>query len=134
MCVSTSWCVYCMQRRKRTPDCRYLLYMRFCANQDHHICPPAGQTKKNEGFFYSLSLSLSAPFSKFCTMSAGTHQHPSPPLHSHPTLPEYWRGARLPFVTLTGGIEDDGGINVLEFCLSNTAHPLHQITGNVWAS
>lgn len=53
----------------------------------------------------------------------GTHHHPC--THTPPTHPEDWRGACLSFVTLTAGIEADGGINVLEVCLSNIVHPLH---------
>lgn len=38
--------------------------------------------------------------------------HPLPALH-YSTLPEYLRGACLPFVTLTGDIVADSGVNVL---------------------
>lgn len=40
------------------------------------------------------------------------HYPPLPPMH-YSTLTEYLRGASLPFVTLTGDIVADSGINVL---------------------
>lgn len=44
--------------------------------------------------------------------NGGKHYIPLPPLH-YSTLAEYLRGTCLPFVTLTGDIVADSGINVL---------------------
>lgn len=62
------------------------------------------------------TFTLGITLSKFYSQRAKLRKTLSPittPLH-FPTLSEYLRGACLPFVTLTGDIVADSGINVLQ--------------------
>lgn len=120
--MSTSWCVYFMQRRNQVPDCRLLLYMKFV--QVKTIMSAPSLVKLGRISFLSLSLSF------FYTHTYGrahthTHKHTGSPLHSEEPREAYlfsaiclsgWRTSRLTLALCTASSFLIGLSMNLELC------------------
>ena len=115
VCVCVCVCVVYGEGSAKRTITQFILLSKTlsCRHADTQL-----QTQLFSFFFYFSflllfqAISLPKMLHQVLVPNREKHYRPLPPLHCS-TLPEYLRGACLPFVTLTGDIVADSGVNVL---------------------